>query len=86
MERLNREIKRRTDSVRVFPSADSLVRLVGAVYLDRDDAWLAARNFIDARSLQGDVAAAPAPEPSEEDLASVLLAVGEAFDSKRRAA
>ena len=86
MEPLNREIKRRTDSVQVFPSADSLVRLVGAVCLDQDDAWLAARNFIDARSLQGDVAAAPAPEPSEEDLASVLLAVGEAFDRKRRAA
>lgn len=86
MERLNREIKRRTDSVQVFPSADSLVRLVGAVCLDQDDAWLVARNFIDARTLAGELQAAPGEGPSEEDLASVLLAVGEAFDRKRRAA
>ena len=34
----------------------------------------------------GGLEAAPEEEPSEEDLASVLLAVGEAFDSNRRAA
>lgn len=50
-ERMNCEIKRRTRVVQVFPSFDSLVRLVGAVSCDQNDAWLSSRNFIDARSL-----------------------------------
>ena len=62
------------------------MRLVGAVCLDQDDAWLVARNFIDARTLAGELEPDPEEEPSAEDLASVLLAVGEAFDRKRRAA
>ena len=33
------------------PSVESLVRIVGAVRLDRNDAWLRARNFMGARSL-----------------------------------
>lgn len=38
--RMNAEIKRRTRVVQVFPSYKSLVRLVGAVCCDQDDAWL----------------------------------------------
>lgn len=86
MERMNREVKRRTDVVQVFPSPESAVRLVGAVCLDQDDAWLSATNFIDARSLAGGLRAAEAPAPSEEDVRSVLVAVEEAFDRRRRAA
>lgn len=46
------EIKRRTRVVQVFPSFDSLLRLVGAVCCDQNDAWLASKNFIDPRSLE----------------------------------
>ena len=49
-ERMNCEIKRRTRVVQVFPSRESLVRLVGAVCCDQNDAWLSATNFIDRRS------------------------------------
>ena len=86
LERLNGEIKRRTDSVWVFPSAASFERLAGAVCCDQDDAWLGARNFIDARSLAGDLAAPPSPGPSGEEVGAALLAVEEAFDRRLRAA
>ena len=44
-ERTNREIKRRSRVVQVFPSPKSLVRLVGAIMADVDDAWQQSRYF-----------------------------------------
>ena len=44
-ERMNRELKRRTRVVQVFPSGASLMRLVGAVLLDADEAWRERRWF-----------------------------------------
>ena len=85
-ERMNREIKRRTSVVQVFPSVASLLRLVGAVCCDQNDAWAVERNFVDRRSMEGPLAAAPRPAPTLEDLASVLTLVEEAFDRRLRAA
>ena len=86
VERLNREIKRRTDSVGVFPSPESFERLGGAVCVDQDEAWLTAAHFIDARSLARPLEAPPSPEPSEEEVGGVLAAVEEAFERRLRAA
>lgn len=84
-ERMNCEIKRRTRVVQVFPSAESLVRLVGAVCCDQNDAWACERNFIDRRSLEPGYEREPLPEePGGEE--RVLRLVEEAFDRKRRAA
>ena len=48
-ERTNREIKRRSRVVQVFPSTGSLVRLAGAVMCEQDEIWQESRYFSEAR-------------------------------------
>ncbi len=52
LERLNKEVKRRTNVVGVFPDTPSVVRLVGSVLMETDDEWQLGRRYFSLASMQ----------------------------------
>jgi putative transposase len=66
LERMNREIGRRTDVAGIFPNDAALLRLAGALLIEQNDEWLIARRYLSQESLELVLVDEPAPKEATQ--------------------
>ncbi|MBU6429543.1 MAG: IS256 family transposase, partial [Cyanobacteria bacterium REEB65] len=69
LERLNKEIARRTDVVGIFPNRKSLMRLVAMILVEQSDEWQVGRRYLGLESL-GQLTQEPGQEPDPKQIAA----------------
>ena len=85
-ERANEEIKRRAKVINVFPSVESMMRLVGSVPMDADEGWLGT-SLVDATSPEGVTRSQEEPQPISDDVMErARICVMTAIDKRLRKA
>jgi putative transposase len=77
LERVNKEIGRRTDVVGIFPNDQAVIRLAGALLSEQNDEWLVQRRYLSAESMAlilSDPAASEPPPRVEPEVPSLNAA------------
>src|SRR5215472_3148320 len=69
-ERLNRELRRRTDVVGIFPGRDAIIRLAGAVLMEQNDEWTEARRYM-GPDILAKIAGTPDSADTHEEVTAI---------------
>ena len=72
LERVNREIGRRSDVVGIFPNDEFLIRLAGMLLLEQNDEWLVQRRYVSEHSMRLILSEPVQVEPSRETEKEVI--------------